>query len=112
MSTFERRKKRTGTQKKSDRKKANATRKPNEHVLNTIDRASETIEIGSLIPSRSESTGGSHLFKVVRVDKELDCVFGVIIERCPMPWWKWNVMWRKGIVTEEELDEFNQMTEA
>lgn len=104
--------KRTAAKKKADRKKANASRRPNEHVLNTIDGSSSQVTIGELIPSHSESTGGRYLFKVVRVDVELDTVFGVIIERCPMPWWKWNSLWRKGLVDEEALEDFNRSTEG
>jgi hypothetical protein len=102
--------KRNTTQKKSDRRKANAAREEDEHVLSTIDGASGRIEIGSLIPSKSDSSGGRHLFRVTRTNEELDVVFGVIIERCPMPWWKWNNFRREGLVTDEMLEEFNATT--
>lgn len=81
-----------------------------EHVLTTIDNASASVEIGSLMPATDAATGKRHIFKVVRVDRDLDAVYGVIVPKLPMPWWKWNNEWRKGLVTEAELDEFNLTT--
>lgn len=94
-----------------ERKKAKAARRNvDERVLTTIDNASAGVYIGELIPSTDAATGKQHTFKVTRVDRELDAVYGVIIPKLPMPWWKWNNLWRKGLVTDEELDEFNRTT--
>lgn len=108
--------KRTASQRKSDRRKANLARKFEEHVLSTIDGAAQNIldcdDIGSLMPSESLSSGGRHLFQIVRVDVELDAVYGVIVERCPMPWWKWNRAKREGLVDDGYLEEFNRTSEG
>lgn len=99
-------KKRNAAKKKSDRKKAEGLRKPGEQVLNTIDGASRTIQIDSLMPGTSTTTGEERLYRIMRVDEELDAVYAVVVAGSPMPWWKWNNMLTKGLVDGEVLDEF------
>lgn len=83
-----------------------------EHVLTTIDGASRTAEVGYLMTSTSISSGRRSLFKVTRVDEEIDAVYGIEVPKCPMPWWKWNVLRRKGLVDDEMLEDFNAVTEG
>lgn len=83
-----------------------------EHVLTTIDGASTTVEIGTLMPSTSVASGRRSLFKVTRVDLEIDAVYGIEVPKCPMPWWKWNLLRRKGLVDDEMLEDFNVVTEG
>lgn len=93
------------------RKKALAGRRAaGECVLTTVDNAAASVEIGSIMPANDVATGGRHLFKVTRVDKDIDAVYGVIVPKLPMPWWKWNNLWRQGLVDDDYLEEFNRTT--
>lgn len=83
-----------------------------EHVLTTVDGCSTNIEVGYVFPCASVATGKRHLFKVTRVDPEIDTVYGVVVERCPMPWWKWNSYRRRGLVDNDMLDDFSAKTEG
>lgn len=99
-------KKKTAAERKKLRRQAELARKPGEHVLNTIEGAAKQVEIDSLMPGKSTTSGEDHLYRVVRTDEELDAVYGVVIERAPMPWWKWNNALRKGLVDGDALEEF------
>lgn len=93
------------------RKKALAGRRNlDEVVLTTVDGASRNVPIDYFMPSADASTGKRGLFRVVRIDREIDAVYGVQVEKLPMPWWKWNKLWREGAVDEEYLEEFNRTT--
>lgn len=93
------------------RKKALAGRRNvDEVVLQTVDGASRNVEIDYFMPSSDAATGKRGVFRVVRVDREIDAVYGVDVGRLPMPWWKWNRLWREGAVDEKYLEEFNRTT--
>lgn len=91
------------------RKKALAGRRNLEEVvLNTVDNAAASIEVGEVFPSKDLATGREGIFRVTRVDQDIDAVYGVAVPKLPMPWWKWNSLRRKGLVDESDLEVFNQ----
>lgn len=93
------------------RKKALASRRNiDEVVLTTVDGASRYVGVDYFMPSSDAATGKSGMFRVVRVDPEIDAVYGVEVGKLPMPWWKWNQLWEQGAVDEGYLEEFNRTT--
>lgn len=79
-------------------------RNADEIALKCVDGAAQTIEIGYVMPGTCAVTGKQVLVKIVRVDKEIDAVYGVKIPALPMPWWKWNTLRRKGLVSDDDLE--------
>lgn len=74
--------------------------------LKCVDGAAQTIEIGYVMPGTCAITEKRMLVQIVRVNREIDAVYGVKIAGLPMPWWKWNTLRRQGLVDDEYLAEF------
>lgn len=89
-----------------DFKLAKERKRGGEVVLKLISGASHHTPIGYVVPTRCALTDKDILAKVVRVDEEIDAVYGNEIAGLPMRWWEWNIKYRSGEVTDDDLDEF------
>lgn len=87
-------------------KEARERKRGGETILKCVDGTSHHVNIGEIIPGTCALTGHDVLAKVVRVDEEIDATYGIEIAGLPMRWWEWNIKYRSGEVTDDDLEEF------
>lgn len=87
-------------------KLARERKRGGETILKCVDGTSHSVRIGEVIPGTCALTDKPVLAKVVRVDEEIDAVYANEIAGLPMRWWEWNIKYRSGEVTDDDLDHF------